>query len=481
MKILKTFLLITIFQFVYSANLPIKIFPMDNYPQQIKYWVNTEGVNDTPLVSQSYINKHFNLLKSHYFGTGKTDQSPWSENFVSKILKGSATKNIYLNEVQSLSVYNNQNKSESNLGYGINYLPYEIYWSNAIAKNSNVDQFKQLSYDKSNLAIATINFEAYAIPTSDQWFLSYTKAGEGFPFNNTILSNIYIGTPLYVIGNTLDKQWSLVLTPQFIGWVKTMGVGYIDSAFISKWKREVDKSLLSVITPNTTLINRHDIVIGSAYAGTILPVDMVTNSGIYAYIPVRSQNGDTTMSSVFFKNDDAVIMPLKATRDNMIRIISKLMGRTYGWGGFMGYNDCSAELQAIFTPFGYFMPRNSAQQVNVGNIVDLSNQTPSQKSSYILNHASPFMTLIYIKGHIMLYVGKVKIKNQIVPVIYEDAWGMSPSDRSMRYIIGKSVFFPLLEIYPEVPEVVSPLDRNIFKLSDLNGDFTDIDMLNILY
>ncbi len=81
----------------------------------------------------------------------------------------------------------------------------------------------------------------------------------------------------------------------------------------------------------------------------------------------------------------------------------------------------------------------------------------------------------------MLYVGKVKINNQIVPVIYEDAWGMSPKDRSVRYIIGKSVFFPLMEHYPEVPVVVSPLDRDVFKMSNLNESFTDVDMLNILY
>ncbi len=470
--------------FLFSAwadNLPIAVFPMDNYAQKLPI----SGNDGALLTSQGNQLERFNNLKSHYFGLGKNDQSPWSELFITHILHGNVLSNIYLNEQHSIAAFTNPSKSNTfnsrDIGYGINYLPYDNKWINTISNNMQLEQFKNLKYNKSKRAIATNNLEAYAVPTIDPWFLSYTRAGNGFPFNLNLLSNINLGTSLYVVGESQDKAWLLVITPYFMAWVKAVGVAYTDNTFINSWIHLTNKSMIAIITPNVSLIN-NKVILGSALAGTILPaISKNTNDKKIVYIPVREINGYARILSVYLNSADIVTMPLVATKKNIMLLINKLIGRNYGWGGFMGYNDCSGEMQAIFTPLGYFMPRNSSQQINSGDVFDLSSFPAADRMAYLVKNGKPFMTLVYIKGHIMLYVGNVKINKKEVPLVYQNIWGIAPPDRSKKYIIGSAVFLPLMLSYPEISAVDSILDRDVFKLVYLNNKLADINMLNIIY
>lgn len=74
------------------------------------------------------------------------------------------------------------------------------------------------------------------------------------------------------------------------------------------------------------------------------------------------------------------------------------------------------------------------------------------------------MTLIYIHGHVMLYVG-----NNGSAITYQDVWGMSPKNRDKRYVIGQSIFFPLLKTYPENTDVASLAGRDVFQLVFLDA------------
>ncbi|MCR9192340.1 MAG: hypothetical protein NXI01_06730 [Gammaproteobacteria bacterium] len=49
-------------------------------------------------------------------------------------------------------------------------------------------------------------------------------------------------------------------------------------------------------------------------------------------------------------------------------------------------------------------------------------------------------------------------------ITYQNVWGMSPSNRDKRYIIGQSVFFPLFKPFTENPDIRSPAGKSKFKL-----------------
>ena len=78
-------------------------------------------------------------------------------------------------------------------------------------------------------------------------------------------------------------------------------------------------------------------------------------------------------------------------------------------------------------------------------MVDLSSDTPAQRLDYLVSHGQPYRTLIYIGGHVMLYLGNTTRDGHAVPVVYQDIWGLRPADDSRRAVIGGSVIMPLLK------------------------------------
>jgi hypothetical protein len=74
-------------------------------------------------------------------------------------------------------------------------------------------------------------------------------------------------------------------------------------------------------------------------------------------------------------------------------------------------------------------------------------------------------TLIYIGGHVMLYLGNTTRDGQVVPVVYQDVWGLRPADNSRRAVIGGSVILPLLLHIPEDPSLQSLAATRIFQIS----------------
>ena len=137
-KMLRILILCTLFiNTIFADNLPIYVFPMNNYPQRIDAWVKVESGNRS-LIDVKLQNKRFNDLKSHYFGINQDDQSPWSPYFIKQVLKGTESKNISNTEKYNISHYDNANNVESKIGYGFNFLPYKSQWSTRLSNNMNL-------------------------------------------------------------------------------------------------------------------------------------------------------------------------------------------------------------------------------------------------------------------------------------------------------------------------------------------------------
>ena len=72
----------------------------------------------------------------------------------------------------------------------------------------------------------------------------------------------------------------------------------------------------------------------------------------------------------------------------------------------------------------------------------MSNLSIEEKKDFIRKNGVPFSTLVYLKGHIMLYVG---VKNNEPLVVY-NIWSVRLKDdsgRKYRYIIGKATLTTL--------------------------------------
>lgn len=259
----------------------------------------------------------------------------------------------------------------------------------------------------------------------------------------------------------------MVLTPgAYFAWVKSDDIAYVSSDFINRWQRMARKGMVAVSQTEASVMDLNNNFQFSAYIGAIYPLAKLNNKTISILVAKKGLNNQAIIKKAKINKSEAVLMPLKASKDNIAMIIKQLLHRPYGWGGAFFLNDCSQELKNLFTPFGIWLPRNSGSQALYSKaVVDLSNLDVKERLSYLKQKGHPLMTLIYIEGHIMLYVGnRLTADKQVEAMTYQNIWGLSPLNRDKRYVIGQSVFLPLLTVYPERPDIQSLANKHYFKL-----------------
>jgi cell wall-associated NlpC family hydrolase len=78
----------------------------------------------------------------------------------------------------------------------------------------------------------------------------------------------------------------------------------------------------------------------------------------------------------------------------------------YGWGGRAGERDCSSFLRDALSTYGIQFARHSGVQAELGtDNVDLQGLTEREKLGTIEHWAGRGVVLLYMPGHIMLYLG----------------------------------------------------------------------------
>ncbi|MFM0361781.1 SH3 domain-containing protein [Paraburkholderia sediminicola] len=467
----------------------VALFPIANYDQNVDHWLEPDSPGyDQPFLSPPDQQAHFSALYARYFGTGTTAPSPWNSAYVTMRVYRQQGADIVALQQRRIDKFDNTGKSGAALGYGENFRPHDKAWIDAIAQNMDVGQFtREAVYQPERRAIATSNLMVRELPTTDPSFYDHHLAGEGYPFDNLQISAVRPGTPLYVLGSSVDGAWRYVQTPDVQGWVRSEGVGLTDGTFVDTWRAATAKSLGAVTVASAPVRDSRGVFRFDAPAGTLLPLapDNATRPAPHAnkpasevadapasrklFVPARDVDGHAIIRTAQLSDAQIAPMPLTATPRHLAMLMKTLIGRPYGWGNSGLYNDCSSELQSIFAAFGVWLPRHSSTQMSAGRIIDLSASTPAQRLDYLAQHGEPLRTLIYIGGHVMLYIGNTTRNGIAVPVVYQDVWGLRPADNSRRAVIGGSVILPLFEHIPEDATLQSLAATPTFQISILGA------------
>ena len=484
----------------------LTLFPLAAYDQNVDHWLEPDSAGyDKPFLSPADQQAHFQALYARYFGTGTSAPSPWNSAYVTMRVYRQEGADVAALQQRRIARFDNTGKSGAGIGYGENFRPHDKAWIDAIARNMNVAQFTEAPvYQPARRAIATTNQMVRELPTTDPSFYDHRLAGEGYPFDNLQISAVRPGTPLYVLGMSVDGAWHYVQTPDVQGWVRSDGVGMASERFVDSWRAASAKSLGAVIGAFTPVRDSRGVFRFEAPAGTLLPLvaasadravrgrmrasapasDVSSNdneTGMDAnaapppptprtvLVPARGAEGEALIRTAELDDTQIAPMPLAATPRHLATLMKALIGRPYGWGNSGLYNDCSSELQSIFATFGVWLPRHSSTQMSAGRMIDLSASTPAQRLDYLAAHGVPLRTLIYIGGHVMLYIGNTTRNGVTVPVVYQDIWGLRPSDNSRRAVIGGSVILPLLEHIPEDATLQSLAGTPTFQISILGA------------
>jgi hypothetical protein len=353
----------------------------------------------------------------------------------------------------------------------LNYKPHlPEHWSQ-IKLNMQLFAFKY-SFQKSQRAITVNNTFARALPTMMPDFFDASIPGQGYPFDNLQDSAIWAGTPIYVVGISSDKAWALVITPEeYFSWIPSRDLAFVSDEFIQNWQEASQKNTVAITQTAVSIVDeKTNNFHFYGYIGAIFPLVQLGGNTSQIMIPVKNHAGMAIMRVGVIPTYSMSVIPLTLSKQNMLNIIAQLQNREYGWGGMMFLNDCSQELKSLFTPFGIWLPRNSILQGTLEGSRDLSQLNMDERLQVLKQEGHPFLTIIYVGSHVMLYIGQFNFaKYGKVAMTYQNVWGLHSVKHDWRYIIGKSIFLPLMKQYPGHPNLASQADYNVFSMINLDS------------
>ncbi len=457
------------------ARYNISRFPIEHYDQDVDHWIRPDAPGyDQPLLSAQEQTRRFEAFRARYFGTAPRDPSPWNGAWLAtSLLNAAGATQLADSQARRVSRFDNTRPGIRKT-YGENFQPHTQAWIRAIESNMALAQLDadhaSWQYDPHRRGITVDNALVRLLPTNDPAFYDFREAGEGYPFDALQDSALRPGTPVYTLARSQDGAWLLVYSPDLIGWIDARTVASVDARFVATWRDAAQRSLGAIVRGDATL---SDTVPGTTTAlyrtfapiGTVLPLVQSRDGRQMAMFPIADAQRQAQVRMAALDASAFVRMPWTLTPRHMAQVMKQQIGRPYGWGNTLFYNDCSAETRSLFAPFGVWLPRHSSDQLRAGRRTDLRNADIDTRLRTLAERGRPLMTLIHINGHIMLYLGNAERDGVSVPMTYQNVWGLSPADNSRRNVIGGSVILPLLKTYPEDPAVRSLAGKPLFEIS----------------
>jgi cell wall-associated NlpC family hydrolase len=338
---------------------------------------------------------------------------------------------------------NTFHKYEKNPGFGENSRKHKKKWIRKLLANAQLDNYPNAGF----MAITIDNADLRVLPTYKPSFISFNYLHRGYPFDRLQESLIAANTPLFISHMTRDKAWVLAETPYAIGWLQSTHVALVDADFIKAWERG---QYAVIIKDKTPVYDDQRKFLFESSLGSLFPAMEEKGESIKVLVAVADINKRAVIRNATVLKETAVLKPLKMTPLNLARMANELIDEPYGWGGMYGNRDCSAMIKDLFAPFGLWLPRNSADQAREGGtFIDLQNLSPEEKEGMIVKRGIPYLTLIWKKGHIMLYIGNQQGK----ALVFHNFWSVqtiSMLGRRERTIVGHAAIttlHPGMELY----------------------------------
>jgi cell wall-associated NlpC family hydrolase len=297
-------------------------------------------------------------------------------------------------------------------------------WFKYQIRNSNFKQYQSVL--KPAITLRHTDLKIY--PTKQDFYYNPKRTGEGFPFDYNQNSSVNINTPLLVSHYSKDRKWVYIRCSYAYGWLPTSDIAFVDYKFRKKF---MNNNYAVSIRDNLFIKDKKFKTI--VKLGTIFPIDSKSKKYIIA-----SKNKKGYANIKLLKAERKWIIakkPIAFTPSNVALISKQLVGEPYGWGGKMQARDCSSLTKDFFAPFGIFLRRNSKEQSHDGKrVTKLRWLSAKKKKEMILKKAKPFRSLLYVGGHVTLYLGEKKGE----PIIMHNYWGSRLNNRKKR-VFGRSI------------------------------------------
>lgn len=390
-----------------------------NVPQDLLVYANSATL-DKPLITSEVQQKFYQDYLKIYF-------SPWNHETL-----------LYTNDEVYKLQKERADKFKFHPGIGKNQQPHTASWIDAVIKNMHLSTFPNTS----QLAITTRIVHLRALPTDEPIFESWDKPGEGYPFDKLGDSLLPPNLPIKVIQISKDHAWALVLTPyKLIGWMSVNDYAEVDKNFIQRWQTS---HYVVAVKDKTSVMDEQQQFLFFTRIGEIYPLVEENGKGYRILVVVEGAKHKAILQTALLPKGVATMLPLPLTTRNVSRIANLMLGQPYDWGGAYGDRDCSSTLMNLFASFGIWLPRNSSNQSRRGTFISLTHlKDVAAKEAFIKKHAVPFATILWVPGHVVLYLGQ-RGERQYV---YQTMWGLHTKhwfeSEEGRIVVGKTVVTPI--------------------------------------
>ncbi len=269
-------------------------------------------------------------------------------------------------------------------------------------------------------------------------------------FDYNVLSSVRVNEPLVIKSVSADGLWYYAESLNCSGWVNAYDVAICSSKaqWESAWVIPEDRVL--VVTDSKIILAESNTNPESSNllltVGTVLeeaPAGSygarVTNRspiGNYVvYIPVRNGDGSYRKELALINGNAEVsegYLPL--TKRNILTVAFRMLGDAYGWGGMLSSNDCSGYVGDVYRCFGLKLPRNTTWQAASHSFsYDVSECTDEQKMALL--NTMPIGSVLFFKGHEMMYLGTVNGKYYVVSSVSSMAYYAGPGVMRTRSVM----------------------------------------------
>lgn len=335
-------------------------------------------------------------------------------------------------------------------GYGSNLKPVDPTWIPELVLQSNFVAFSTVNKP----AITTKWMNIRVFPTHKPLYKNPAMPGEGYPFDLLQNSSVAFNEPIFISHYSKDGSWVYIFTNNASGWVESNGIALITQEQI---KLIHEKEKVFITQDRIPLYGESKQFVTHSRIGMVLPLKEETPDG-YKVLFIKNSG---TIEEMIVPKESANIGGHLLNKEDLIKVGMHLLRNTYGWGGMFEERDCSSMIRDYLTPFGIWLPRNSASQAKKGEVVSFIGLDNSQKIALIKEKGVPFETILYKKGHVLLYVGTYE--NNVM--VMHNIWGIRTIDatgKKGRVIVGKAVITTL-----QLGREVENFDTNNMLLSTL--------------
>ncbi len=319
--------------------------------------------------------------------------------------------------------------------FGENRLPLPPSFLENLVRQAAVETYPSLDLRGITIRDADVR----ALPTHRPGFRDFAIPGEGFPFDYFQNSALAANTPLRIRHRSLDGSWLYVEAGAVYGWLPADEVALVDDAFVHSFRAAAPLVLIRDAVP---ISDTAGIFRFTGRLGAVLPMAKAVPGGYRVLIAAADADRRAVLRKATLAAAAAAPFPLAGTPSNFAAVANRLLGQMYGWGGLYGDRDCSATLRDLFAVFGLYLPRNSARQAETGRAIPLDKLTPEEKERVILREAVPLRTLLWMNGHVMLYLGNYRGQAAVLHTF----WGVRTRDDrgdEGRIIVGRTVITTL--------------------------------------